>query len=174
MQRLRVTDAETMIMALQDEIRRNDQSRYDHRLHGVLLVAQGMSCPEVARLLGDAPRTVEYWVSGFEQEGFKALSESPGRGRQSRLSEQQLAEVGQWLRASPRERGWDGNLWDGPALSACLKKEFNIELGKRQCQRLFRQLDFRYRLPRPEVAKADPQRQQAHKKTRPSGGRSRR
>ncbi|PTY06095.1 transposase [Verrucomicrobia bacterium LW23] len=123
MQRLRVTDAETMIMALQDEIRRNDQSRYDHRLHGVLLVAQGMSCPEVARLLGDAPRTLEYWVSGFEQEGFKALSESPGRGRQSRLSEQQLAEVGQWLRASPRERGWDGNLWDGPALSACLKKE---------------------------------------------------
>jgi hypothetical protein len=46
---------------LQDEIRRSEESRYDHRLHGVLLVAQGLTCPEVASLLGDVPRTVEYW-----------------------------------------------------------------------------------------------------------------
>jgi hypothetical protein len=35
---------------MQGEIRRSEESRYDHRLHGVLLVAQGMSCPEVAGL----------------------------------------------------------------------------------------------------------------------------
>lgn len=158
-----------MILAIQDEIRRNDQSRYDHRLHGVLLVAQGMSCREAARLLGDAPRTVEYWVNGFEQEGFKALTESPGRGRKPRLSEEQLAEVGRWLRSSPAGQGLEGNLWDGPKLSACLKKCFDVDLAKRQCQRLFRQLNFRYRLPRPAVAKADPERQGAHKKTRGPG-----
>ncbi len=32
-----------------------------------LKVAQGMTCPEVARLLGDAPRSVEYWVGRFER-----------------------------------------------------------------------------------------------------------
>src|SRR5882762_2883677 len=42
-------------------MQRSEESRYDHRLHGVLLVAQGMTCPEVARLLGDAPRAVEDW-----------------------------------------------------------------------------------------------------------------
>ncbi len=36
------------MLGLQDEIRRSEESRYDHRLHGVLLVAQGMTCPEVA------------------------------------------------------------------------------------------------------------------------------
>ena len=35
-----------MIPALHDEIRRCDQSRYDHRLHGVLLVAKDLSCPQ--------------------------------------------------------------------------------------------------------------------------------
>jgi transposase len=40
MKPLKISDAETMILALQDEIRRSDESRYDHRLHGVLLVAQ--------------------------------------------------------------------------------------------------------------------------------------
>jgi hypothetical protein len=48
-----VDDAQKMLLALQDEIRRSEEARYDHRLHGVLLVAQGMKAPEVARLLGD-------------------------------------------------------------------------------------------------------------------------
>jgi len=55
MKALTISDTENMIMALQDEIRRNDASRYDHRLHGVLLVAQGMTCPKVAELLGIRP-----------------------------------------------------------------------------------------------------------------------
>ena len=65
MRPLRITDASSVI-GLQQEIQRSEESRYDHRLHGVLLVAQGMTCPEVARLLGDAPRSVEYWVHRFE------------------------------------------------------------------------------------------------------------
>ena len=41
MKPLTISDKETMILALQDEIRRSEESRYDHRLHGVLLVAEG-------------------------------------------------------------------------------------------------------------------------------------
>jgi len=55
MRPLTISDA-TSVLSLQQEIQRSEESRYDHRLHGVLLVAQGMTCPEVARLLGDAPR----------------------------------------------------------------------------------------------------------------------
>jgi len=70
MRPLQIADAKTMVLGLQDEIRRSEESRYDHRLHGVLLVAQGMTCPEVSRLLGDAPRSVESWVRRFEVEGL--------------------------------------------------------------------------------------------------------
>ena len=70
MRPLRIADADTIILGLQDEIRRSQDSRYHHRLHGVLLVAQGMTCPEVARLLGAAPRSLEYWVRRFEQKGL--------------------------------------------------------------------------------------------------------
>jgi len=38
---LTISDNDSMTMALQDEIRRNEAARYDHRLHGVLLVAAG-------------------------------------------------------------------------------------------------------------------------------------
>jgi transposase len=87
MRPLQIADAETMVLGLQDEIRRSEESRYDHRLHGVLLVAQGMSCPEVGRLLGDAPRSVEYWVRRFEAKGLAGLSEGQRSGRPRRLSE---------------------------------------------------------------------------------------
>jgi transposase len=152
-----------MVLGLQDEIRRSEESRYDHRLHGVLLVAQGMTCPQVSGLLGDAPRSVEYWVRRFEARGLAGLSEGSGRPR--RLSEAQLQAVDQALRQTPRDLGLTGTLWDGKTLSAWIEQRFHIQLAVRQCQRLFRQRGFRLRKPRPLIAHADPEKQRTHKKT---------
>src|SRR5450755_4812958 len=115
MKPLTIADSPTIVLGLQDEIRRSEESRYDHRLHGVLLVAQGMTCPEVAHLLGDAPRSVEYWVGRFERDGLAGLLEGERPGRPRRLSEKQLEAVDQILRHPPREIGLSGNLWDGPS-----------------------------------------------------------
>jgi hypothetical protein len=68
MKALTISDAPIIVLGLQDEIRRNAEARYDHRLHGVHLVAQGLNCYIVAELLGDSPRTVEYWVRRFDQK----------------------------------------------------------------------------------------------------------
>ena len=164
MKALTIADAGSIVLGLQDEIRRSEESRYDHRLHGVLLVAQGLSCPEVAAMLGDAPRTVEYWVRDFEEKGLAGLQEGERSGRPKRLSEKQLQAVDKVLRKKPREAGLSGNIWDGKTLSAWIERQYGIELGVRQCQRLFRQLGFRLRKPRPALAQANPELQRAHKK----------
>jgi len=173
MKPLTISDADMIVLGLQDEIRRSRGSRYDHRLHGVLLVAQGMTCPEVGRLLGDAPRTVERWVRHFEQDGLAGLTEGARAGRPPRLSPVQLQEVQRALREPPPAAGLAENLWDGRILSAHLDQRYGIALGARQCQRLFRQFGFRLRKPRGLVAKADPELQEAHKKTQQNGGKSR-
>jgi transposase len=165
MRPLQVRDAETIVLGLQDEIRRSGESRYDHRLHGVLLVAQGMTCPEVSRLLGDAPRSVQHWVRRFEERGLAGLAEGQRSGRPRRLREAQLEEVDRVLRQTPRSVGLGGTLWDGKTLSAWIEQRFQVRLGVRQCQRLFRQRGFRLRKPRPLIAHADPERQKTHKKT---------
>ena len=153
-----------MVVGLQQEIQRSEESRYDHRLHGVLLVAQGMTCPEVSRLLGDSPRTVEYWVRHFEEEGFTGLQEGERSGRPARLTEQQLREIKRALRQKPSDAGMDVNLWDGKTLSAWITKKYEVQLGVRQCQRLFRHFDFRLRKPRPLIAGASASMQKKHKK----------
>jgi transposase len=81
------------------------------------------------------------------------------------LSERQLTQVQAALRASPTEVGLATQVWDGPTLSEYLRREQRVQLKARQCQRLFRQLGFRLRKPRPQVAKADPELQAAHKTT---------
>ncbi|MDE1837663.1 MAG: transposase [Euryarchaeota archaeon] len=164
MRPLTVPDAENVILALQDEIRRSDESRYDHRLHGLLLVAQGMTAPEVSRMLGDSPRMVQYWVHRFEEEGLSGLAEGDRPGRPRRLTGLQMKAVESALRKTPEDAGLTGHLWDGKTLSAFLEQKFEVDLGVRQCQRLFRQLGFRLRKPRPELHHTDPIVQAAHKK----------
>jgi transposase len=163
MRPLSISDA-TSVLSLQQEIQRSEESRYDHRLHGVLLVAQGLTCPEVAGLLGDAPRSVEYWVHRYQLQGLAGLTEGDRPGRPSRLSAKQMEEIGRALRSKPSDAGMRVNLWDGKTLSAWIEKAYGVQLRVRQCQRLFRQLDFRLRKPRPVLAKADPGRQKKHKK----------
>lgn len=164
MKALTISDSETMVFALQDEIRRSQEARYDHRLHAVLLIAQGETCPKVAELLGDSPRSVQYWVRRFEQDGFAGLADADRPGRPGKLEPQHLDVVNKVLRGSPRDAGFSTNTWDGKTLSAFIKEQFGIDYGVRQSQRLFRQLGFRLRKPRPTIAKADPELQKEHKK----------
>jgi transposase len=160
----RITDRENVIFILQDEIRRTYEARYDHRLHAILLVAQGMSSRQVAQLLGDSPRTVAYWVQRFEAEGLAGLADADRPGRPRRLDQDQRYQIEQALRKSPLEVGLSVNLWDGKALSAYINQEFGIQLGVRQCQRLFRQLGFRLRKPRSKIANSDPSKKEEFKK----------
>ena len=171
MRRLEIPDGEAMRIAIQQEIARSEDSRYDHRLHGLLLVSSGLNCYEVAKLFDHSPRTVQYWVRKFRNSGFVGLQESSRSGRPAMLGKGRLEAVGRDLRRSPRELGYDQNLWDGKLLSHHVKEAHGLDLGVRQCQRLFRKFKFRRRKPRPVIAKADPEAQRAFKKT-PNSGRT--
>ena len=75
---------------LQDEIRRSEDARYDHRLHAVLLVAKGMKCPAVADYLGDPERTVRLWIRRYQEDGLQGLIENERSGRPPRITQKQM------------------------------------------------------------------------------------
>ncbi len=162
--KLQIETAEVMRIAIQQEIARGDESRYDHRLHALLLVTAGQSCPEVAGLFGESGTTVQRCVSRFEQGGWRlcGVSAPAGRGRWRR-------RVGAGYRKSaktPRDFDLAATLWDGPVLSEHLRRRSGVVLGVRQCQRLSRQMGCRLRKPRPPVAQSDPLKVAAVKKLR--------
>jgi transposase len=165
MRKLEIGDAEIMKIALQQEIIRSDESRYDHRLHGVLLVSQGFSCYEVGSILGHTPKTIETWINQFNAKGFSGLQEEIRYGRPSVLNETMINKINSDLRRNPREFEYSQNLWDGKLLSHHLDHIYNVKLGVRQCQRLFNKFGFRLRKPRPVIARADEEAQKEYKKT---------
>ena len=59
MKRIQIEDNEYMQDAIQQEILRSEDSRYDHRLHGVLLVSKGMSSYQTGAFLGHDSTTIQ-------------------------------------------------------------------------------------------------------------------
>ena len=151
-------------LAIQDEIRRSEEARYDHRLHVILLIANGMTCPQVSRLFGDSERTVRHWVHRFNQDGLAGLVDLDHPGRPRQLTDQNLQRINKVLRKTPEDIGLNGHLWDGKTLAVFIQKEFKVSLSVRQCQRIFKHLGFRLRKPRGLIACADPERQDNCKK----------
>jgi transposase len=170
MRRFEIKDASVIEIAVQQEIQRSEESRYYHRLHGILLICKGFSCAEVADFFNHSPRTVQYWVKRFEEEGFVGLVDTPHTGRPARLDEKTMEMLGKDLRKSPGSFGYPQNLWDGKLLGHHLSKKYGVSLGIRQCQRLFTVMGFRRRKPRPVIAKSDPEAKSAYKKTPGIGG----
>ncbi len=169
MRKLKIADPEIMRIAIQQEISRSDEFRYDHRLHGLLLLTSGQSCQQIADLFGEDRRTVQRWVKRFEEDGLEGMRDAERPGRPACLDAKQWDSLGRDLRRSASDFGHVGHLWDGKLLSAHLKQRYKITLGVRQCQRIFREMDFRLRKPRPQVAQSGPVLVAVFKKTAPSG-----
>ena len=170
MKRISVPDAETFVGAIQDEISRTREGRYFHRLDVLLYVLQGASPYEAARLFGHSPRTIEYWVHRLLSGGLAGLWEGDRTGRPGRLSVGDLQQkLRNEIQHSPRELGYEQNLWDGVLLSHHLTKEYSVSLSVRQCQRLFHTLGFSLQRPRRQANEANSELQDAFKKTTTDG-----
>ena len=169
MKRIIVPDAQTFISAIQDEISRSPEARYYHRLHVLLYVLSGVSAYQAAQLYRVSPRTVEYWLTRLISSGLAGLREGNRPGRPRRLSTTDMEKLRSEILRSPRELGYDQNLWDGVLLRRHLNQSYSVSLGVRQCQRLFHQLGFTLQRPRRKAHEADLDRQEAFKKTSVSG-----
>ena len=168
MKQLTLKDAEIMSIAILEEIHRSEESKYDHRLHGLLLISNGYDSYKVAEMFNQNPTTVQRWVKKFNQSGFSGLREGERVGRPNSLTSKQWERLSKDLRKAPAEFSYQQSFWDGKLLSTHLHDQYGIELGVRQCQRLFHRMGFRLRKPRPIIAHADPEAQQALKKTKKS------
>src|SRR5260370_37913451 len=76
MRKLQIEDAEVMRIAIQQEIERSEESRYDHRLHGLLLVTAGQSRRGGAALFGESRTTQQRRADRFDAGGLDALRAS--------------------------------------------------------------------------------------------------
>jgi len=116
------------------EMLRGDSARERllHRLHCVVMAMNGSSASEAARIYGDSPRAVAYWVTQFKLQGIDGLIEESRPGRPSKLNQSQLAKVQSFLGKHESEP----KSVKAEIVSEFISKEFGITLTVRQCWRI--------------------------------------
>jgi transposase len=108
-----------------------------HRLHCVVLVANGLSASEAARIFGDSPRAVAYWVTRYRKMGLKGLEEESRPGRPSRLNSSEIKKLDMFVsRSRARSQVVNANV-----LTKYIKTTFGVTLTDRQCWRILKRLD---------------------------------
>lgn len=90
--------------------------------------------------LGIPQRTLSEWVKKVDEEGFEALRAKKQPGKTAKLSEEQMAEIKDVIMKPAEDAGY--YVWDGTTLSDYIKEVYGVELGVRQCQRIFKKLGF--------------------------------
>jgi transposase len=168
MQILELNSPEEIKKKIQQYFRKNEEAKFIHRLHGILLKIENKdnACETIAELFGQSARTISNWINKVNETGdIEILRDRVKPGRNSKLNDEQLVEIKSVLQNPPELSGVSANIWDGKSLSFYIEREFKIELGVRQCQRLFKNLGFSLKRARPIVSKGDASKKEVSKKT---------
>jgi len=168
MKRLVIQDKDGIKEKIQGYFSGNEEAKFIHRLHGILLFAEkdDENCDSIGALFGNSPRTVSNWIKRINETGdIESLRSKKQSGRPPRLSDEQRQELKAIIQDPPERHGIARNIWDGKSLSACIEKRYGIIMKTRTCQRLFHQLGFSLKRARPVVARANEEKKADSKKT---------
>lgn len=144
----------------------DDKYKIGLRLYAVYQVSLGQPSRKLEELYNTSFKQITNWVHRFEQEGLEGLRDKPGRGRKSRLTEEQCSALSTLLlEASPLDYGYNTDTWTGPLLIDWIKNEFGIPFKKAQVYNILNSLGFSYQKARGFYPEADPEAQRTFKET---------
>jgi transposase len=146
------------------EHRRRARKRKDFRtvirLRSVLLIHDGHTLEEVARILEVARSTVQRWIERYRGRGVTGLVvQGPHKGRKPRLSLEEKRELALIIQDGPENSGLDTGVWTSPLIVDLVERSFGISYSASQIRRILHELGFTVQYPRRKLAEADEERQ---------------
>lgn len=133
------TPTQTLIENARAIAKSSRDAKFIYRVTLVSLVASGIPVALLSSATGQSVNTITLWVKTADEKGFEFLRDKPQTGRQSKLTDQQKADLREVLQKDSEVYGY--TRWDGKALSDYIRKVFSINLCVRQCQRLIQSLN---------------------------------
>ena len=125
------------------------QIKFLHRIHReskkhhirqraqcILLSYQGYQVNELAKIFRRTQRTIYTWLNQWERRHFAGLYDKKGRGRKSKLDDDEKLQVKAWAKENPK------NLRKVVAL---VREEYGICVSRRTIKRILRSLNCSWR-----------------------------
>lgn len=165
------TNPSQLLAEGQQIVKSTSDAKYKHKVEMVNLVLSGLTPSYLSTYCGDSKNAITLWVKIADEKGFKELKTKKNKGRPPKLTPEQQEEIHTILKEdNPKKYGY--NVWDGPSLSAYIKKTYAVKLSVRQCQRLFHSLGFSLVRPQtfPSKGEQNEQERTEYKKTQRASG----
>ena len=114
----------------------------DRRKRGVELYKKGWYQHEIAEVLGVTQPSVSKWVRAEAAGGDAALDSHPPRGSDKKISPEDLDDLGKLLLRSPREFGFESELWTSPMVTELIEDRYGVSYHPGNVRKLLRQMGF--------------------------------
>ena len=139
-----------------------NQSR---RLLSLAAVIDGMNRTEAARIGGMDRQTLRDWVHRFNDHGPEGLLDNWSKGKPSRLSAEQQAEVAELVETGPDRAAHGVVRWRRVDLQRVIAERFGVVYHERTVGKLLKALGFSHVSARPRHPGQDARTIEAFKKT---------
>jgi transposase len=130
---------------LQRLYRQSRHHRVRQRAHCLWLRSQGIQPKTLRVIFAVSEKTLYNWFNAWDASGLVGLYDRPGRGRHEKLSDEQKAQVKDWVAASPRQL---------KAVIEKIKKSWDIEVSSATLRRLLKALKMSWRRMRRRPAQS--------------------
>ena len=152
---------------LANALRQAQEVKVYQRIQAVLLIAQGYSVDEVARIVGSQRRSVYDWMHRYlDHHRVADLYDAPRIGRPPTAPQITKARILRELARDPLKLGYNTTVWTVPLLASHLSRRYDAQITPRTLRRRMKEVGLRWKRPRHVYATKDPHR--AQKKGRSS------
>ena len=140
---------EISVSDLEKRYKKEKDRKIKQRLHMLLLLREGWTQREVAKMLHISNGIIPFWKSRFESEGFNSLKDKEGRGLKSRLDDEELSSLGSAIEDGvTMEDGYRRGYKTKDAIEF-INSNFGVEYTARHCRRILQSLNCSLQVPRP-------------------------
>jgi transposase len=140
---------EISVSNLEKIYKKEKDRKLKQRLHILLLLREGWTQREVAKMLHISNGIVPFWKARFESGGFDALQDLEGRGIKSKMSDEELSMLGSSIEDGVlMEDGYRRGYKTKDAIEF-INFNFGIGYSARHCRRILQSFDCSLQVPRP-------------------------
>jgi len=138
------------------------ETRYFKRYQSVYLYLSGMTCDQVAGIVGFHKSTVSDINQKYIKYGLDGIPDKPRPGRPRRLTEEQESGIKEMvLTKLPYDVGFPAEFnWTAGLVAKYIEREYGYEYTIRGITKVFKRLNLSYTRPTYVLAKADKQKQE--------------
>ena len=136
--------------------KREKDSKAKVRLLAAILRKQGKSLSEISSSIQKPIMTISDWLKRIEKEGLHRVYSIKQAGKPSKLTKNQLNQLGEILDESPEKQGIPFKIWTTSLVQYVIKKVFDVLYKVRNVRKIVKKLGFSLKVPRQEnIKKSD-------------------